>query len=367
MFRPLHEQVIVLTGASSGIGRVAALRFAERGAALVIASRNEEALGAVAEELRARGARIHVVPTDVSDSAQVTALAQQAVDTFGRIDTWINDAGVSMFGTVDETDYDELEQVIRVTLLGTMYGMKAAVPHLRANGGGKIINLGSVASQIPLPLQAPYAAAKHGVKGFADTLRIELEHERANIDITTILPASINTPFFANARSRMGAEPQPMPPIYAPEIVADAIVFAAQHPQRDIYVGGASKAFTVLHSLFPSLAEFYMLQGGRAFQQQRTNVPAYGEDNLFSPVSGTGRTHGRFGGQAADASPYTTLFELYTGWQKLFIPLLIAGAFVAAARARRQPKPRTRLETWRDTVETLADDIRARIETMQRA
>jgi short-subunit dehydrogenase len=340
MPRPLNEQVVVMTGASSGIGRLAAMRFAEQGATVILASRSEEALQALAEEIGMRGGRAHVVPTDVSDWAQVSHLAKETVMNFGRIDTWVNDAGVSMYGTIEETSVEEIEQVIQVTLMGVFYGVKAAVPYMRANGGGTIINIGSALSERAIPLQGPYSAAKHGVKGLTESLRMELQHTGANIDVTLIMPASINTPFFSNARSKMQVKPQPMPPVYEPEIVAEAILYAAQYPQRDIYAGGASKLLALMERINPKLTDWYMLQNGRMFKQQKTDQPYEGRDNLFEPVTGKGAVHGEFGHMAMPDSLYTRYFELYTGWKAFLLPIVLAGAALSYLMSRRsQPEP----------------------------
>jgi NAD(P)-dependent dehydrogenase (short-subunit alcohol dehydrogenase family) len=216
MLRPLGEQVVVLTGASSGIGRVTAVEFGRRGASVVLAARNEQALQAAAREVEAAGGRAHVVVTDVADAAQVSRLAEEAARRFGRIDTWVNNAAVSEYGTIEQISLEEIERIVAVNLLGTIYGIKAALPHLRRAGGGAIVNVGSVLSDRAVPLQSTYCATKHAVKGFTEAVRMELERERAGIHLTLIKPAVINTPYYNHARTRMRVEPRAMFPVYEP-------------------------------------------------------------------------------------------------------------------------------------------------------
>src|SRR5918995_1544069 len=196
MKRPLGEQVVVITGASSGIGREAALEFAKRGARLTAIARGEQALQTLAAEAGRLGAEIHTVVGDVADWPTVERSAQETVDRFGRIDTWVNNAAVSVYATIEELSIDELHRVTDVNYLGQVHGVKAALPHLRAAGGGTIINVGSALSERAVPLQAAYCAAKHAIKGFTEALRVEMEREGSGVDVVLIEPASMNTPLF---------------------------------------------------------------------------------------------------------------------------------------------------------------------------
>src|SRR4051794_23771867 len=227
MPRPLGEQVVVLTGASSGIGREAAMLFARRGASLVLAARDEAALREVAVEVERDGGRAHVVPTDVADWPRVERLAREAVEHFGRIDTWVNDAGITIGGTVEAHEIDEIERIVRVNLLGQVFGVKAALPHMKRQGGGTFICVGSIASVRAMPLQTIYSATKHGVKALCEGLRLELQREPGEFHVTLIAPPSINTPLFGQSRTKFGTELGPPRPIYDPRIVAESIVFAA--------------------------------------------------------------------------------------------------------------------------------------------
>ena len=305
--RPLNEQSVVITGASSGIGRKTAIEFGRRGAMLTLAARNEEALNETAEEVRAAGGKAHVVVTDVAEWDQVERLAQQAAEHWGRIDTWVNNAAVTVNSLFETLSIAEIDRIIRVDLLGQIYGAKAALPHLRRAEGGTLINVSSEVGLRAVPLQSIYCAAKHGIKGFTEALRMELEHEGSPIQVTLILPSGINTPFFDHARSKMGVRPKPPGAVYEPEVVADAIVFAAENPRREIFVGAPAKSYDILQRISPRLVDRMMLAGGHAFHDQMSNEPDSGFDNLFEPPHGAGSTRGDFA--ARSSSWYTRTFE----------------------------------------------------------
>ncbi|MHB8865891.1 MAG: SDR family oxidoreductase [Pirellulaceae bacterium] len=328
MPHPLSEQVVVITGASSGIGRDTAIELAKRGTRLVLAARDDQALGRVAEEVERLGGRVLTVVTDVGEWDQVERLAQEAVTHFGRIDTWINNAAVSTYGTFEQTTIEEIDRVLRVDLLGPIYGTKAALPHMKRQNSGTIITVGSVLGERSLPLLSTYCTAKHGLRGFIESLRLELEREQSNIALTLVLPASINTPFYRHARSKQGVMPRPFPPVYDPHIVTEAIVHAAQYPQRDIHVGGAARLLAALQRISPALVDWYLLQGDRAFRNMLTDRPDDGRDNLFAPMGDTGATRGEFGREAKRRSLYTHYVELKSGG-----PLLLLAAMVGAGAA----------------------------------
>jgi short-subunit dehydrogenase len=311
MPKRLSDQVVVITGASQGIGRETALRFAAAGASVVVAARNEEALRALTTEIARLGGRAEAVVADVADPRQVERIGTVAMDRFGRVDTWVNNAGVAIYGTVEQVDAEEMERLVEVNLLGLMYGSKVAVTLMKPRGGGTIINVGSALSDRAIPLQAAYVASKHGVAGFSEALRLELMREDAGIDVVVILPSSINTPLFDFARSKLGVQPMPVPPVYAPAVVAEAIFHAAEHGGREIVVGGWGKLLTVVQWLSPSLLDRYMLQGGRAFEQQKTDRPDDRRDNLFEPSTGPGSTTGQFGAGSKPTSLYTRHLELH--------------------------------------------------------
>jgi short-subunit dehydrogenase len=328
----LGQQVVVITGASQGIGRETALQMAGRGASLVLAARNQEALAELAVQVDRLGGKAEPVVTDVADYAEIERLGQFAIERFGRVDTWVNNAAVSVYATVEEMGADEMERLVRVNLLGQMFGSKVAVRHMRPWGSGTIINIGSALSERAIPLQSAYVASKHGVQGFSEALRLELQHERAGIDVVLILPSSINTPLFTFARSKMGVLPMPVPPVYEPRVVAQAICHAAEHGGREIVAGGWGKLLIVAQRLSPSLLDRYMLQGGRSFEQQKTDQPDDRRDNLFEPSTGPGSTTGQFGERSKSSSIYTTLFELHPNRKRL----AVTAAFVAALLTLRR-------------------------------
>lgn len=307
--RPLNEQSVVITGASSGIGRKTAIEFGRRGAMLTLAARNEEALNETAEEVRAAGGKAHVVVTDVAEWEQVDRLASRAAEHYGRIDTWVNNAGVTTYAHFETLSVAEIDRLIRVDLLGQIYGAKAALPHLRRAGGGTLINVSSELGVRSMPLQSVYCAAKHGVKGFAEALRMELEHEEAPINVTLIVPSGVNTPFFEHARSKLGVRPKPPGAVYEPKVVADAIVFAAHNPRREIFVGAPARSYDLLQRVSPRLVDRMMLAGGHAFEDQMSQDPDSGFDNLFESQGGKGSSRGEFPGRSD--SWYTRTFEHY--------------------------------------------------------
>ncbi len=331
MPRPLHEQVVIITGASSGIGRLSALRFARAGAKVVLAARNEEALQALEQEITTDGGTALVVPTDVGDWEAVQHLANTAVNYLGRVDTWVNNAGVALYGTLEETPVEEFERVMHVNVMSQVYGAKAVIPHMKRQGGGVIINVGSALSKRSVPLQAAYCASKHAVKGFTDSLRLELKRDESNIDVVLVMPASMNTPFFTHARSHMGVKPMPIAPVYPPQDVARAICLAAVHPKRDIHVGGAGALFAWMEYLMPGLVDRVMLAQGYMFKQQKTDEPDDGIDNLYTPVpvdEMPARVEGEFA-EMTKPSLYNRLIAFRPTWQQaMMVPLLgAAGLF----------------------------------------
>jgi short-subunit dehydrogenase len=339
--RSLKEQVVVITGASSGIGRETALEMARRGASVVLAARNKLALENLAREIQQLGGLAHVVPVDVAEWAAVERLAQEAAGWFGRIDTWVNNAAVSAYGTVEQMSVEEIHRIIQVNLMGQVHGMKAALPVMKRQGGGTIINVASVLAERAVPLQAAYVAAKHALKGFTEAFRMELERDKCGVQVTLILPASINTPLFRHARSKIGVKPMPVPPIYEPRTVAQAIAFAAEYPRRDLVVGGAGKMLGMTERISPRFLDWVMVSRERAFKKQMTDEPDDGQDNLFQPLEEPGTSTGEFGRRAMKSSLYTRVFEMHPSAKRLLWGAALAGVW-GWSLARRPPAKRSR-------------------------
>ena len=325
MPRPLNEQTVVITGASSGIGREAAVRFGRHGAAVVLAARNERALEDTAAEIEAAGGRADAVPTDVAEWEQVEALAARAVERFGGFHTWVNAAAVTEYAPVEDTTAEEMERLLRVDLLGQMHGSKAALPQMKRQRDGVIVNVSSVVGRQPVPLQSAYCAAKAGIIAFSAVLRMEREHEGSGVSVTTVLPPTVNTPLYDHARSKLGVKPRPPPPVYDPAAVVESILFAAERPRREIVVGGVAKGLTMLATLAPSLAERLLVVGGSGFRSQRTDTPDDGIDTLFDASSDAQAARGSFSEPGFRRSPYTRVFEHH--------PNLRRAALAAAAVA----------------------------------
>ncbi|WP_026354323.1 SDR family oxidoreductase [Massilia niastensis] len=268
--RKLSEQVMVITGATSGIGLTTARMAAERGVKLVLAARAADALDELASELRVKGVAVATVAADVGNIADVERIGQVAMERFGRIDTWVNNAGVSVFGRLEDVSPEDHHRLFQTNFWGVVNGSLEAVKRMKTRGGGALINIGSEVSDRAVPLQGMYSASKHAVKAFTESLRMELEKEDAPLSVTLVKPAAIDTMFAVHAKNYMDKEPALPPPIYAPELVADAILYAAQHPKRDVFVGGASKMISAGSRAMPGLFDRYMR--ATMFKQQKSPV-----------------------------------------------------------------------------------------------
>ena len=331
MTRPLQEQVVVVTGASSGIGRETVLQLARRRARVTAMARGTEALDSLATEVGRMGAEIHTVAGDVADWPSVERAAAETVERFGRIDTWVNNAAVSVYATIEDLTIDEFRRVTEVNYLGQVHGVKAALPRLRAAGGGTIINVGSALSERAVPLQAAYCAAKHAIKGFTEALRVEMEREGGSVNVVLIEPSSMNTPLFDQARSKLGVRPVPIPPVYEPRVTAKAILHAAETPVSVIATGGASKLFTVVERVNPKLLDWWQLRDDSGARDQRGDEPDDGQDNLERPISTPGRVTGRFGRDSKASSIYTDVFELHPE-RKTAVGIAALAALLLAVR-----------------------------------
>jgi short-subunit dehydrogenase len=286
--KPLDQQVIVITGASSGIGLATAELAAARGALLVLVSRSTQTLQNIAHRLHACGAPTIAVTADVADREQVQAAADAAIMRFGRIDTWVNDAGVSIYGRLDEVNEMDSRRLFDTNFWGVVNGSLVALPYLR--NGGALINVGSEVSEAVLPLQGMYSASKHAVKGFTDALRVELEElDKAPISITLIQPSAVNTPYPEHARNYLAGEPMLPSPLIDPREVAEAVLKAAVDGGRDVKVGAMASLSTAMSKLLPAVAD--KLAALQAERQMRDESPRHPLGTLFRPGEG-GHVHG---------------------------------------------------------------------------
>ncbi|HYI00605.1 SDR family oxidoreductase [Hyalangium sp.] len=324
MKRAWKDKVFVITGASSGIGRATALALAKKGAHLVLAARREEPLDDLAQQCEALGIRCLAVLTDVTDSAAVRALATQALHAFGRIDGWVNNAGVYLVGRLEETPDDAFRQVMETNFFGTVYGSRAALAQFRHQGRGTLVNVSSVYGSTAGPYVSAYAASKFAVRGFSASIRQEFEG--TGIHVCTILPASVDTPLWQHTANYTGWRARPVEPVYSPERVARAIVHVLAHPRRELFIGPSRRAFTVLHSLLPALTEKSLrsMTDAKHFEHQRQPRTS---GNLFRPMSqGIGRSAGY-------RSPARQWFKR----------LLLAGGLVATLASLRRTAAARRL------------------------
>jgi NAD(P)-dependent dehydrogenase (short-subunit alcohol dehydrogenase family) len=285
--KPVGEQVVVLMGASSGIGRETALRFARKGTKVVASARGEEGLDSLVQEIRDEGGEAIAVPADTSEFGQVKAVADRAVQEYGRLDTWVHLAAVGLFATFEQTTPEEFARVIDVNLMGQVYGAMAALPHLKREGRGALIHISSVEAKRSFPFHSAYGASKHGIDGFLEALRVELKHEGWPISVTQVMPGTINTPFFDKGRTKLGVKPVGIPPIYEPETVANIILYAAENPARDLVSGGAAQMMIINQRLSPRALDA-ILTTRAGFSPQMTEEPMSQEDpdNLYAPIQG---------------------------------------------------------------------------------
>lgn len=315
MKTPVQDSVVVITGASSGIGRAAALMFARRGATVVVTARGEEALKDVVEECNQLGGRAMAVPADVTDQNAVLEVARKAVETFGKIDVWVNNAAVTMFGRVEEAPYEACRKVLETNLFGYLHGARAALPYFREQGRGILINISSQVGKIGSPYASLYSTSKFAVNGLSESLRMEVA-DAPGIHVCTVLPASVDTPLFQHGANYTGRAVKPIDPVYSVQQVAETILKLAEHPRREVMVGHAARQIHVMRTLAPPLAEKLMARQVDRNHFEDRGSPAT-DGNLFHPMehwnSVTGgwqtppeSTRGRVAGMA--------LFGLGVGW-----------------------------------------------------
>jgi NAD(P)-dependent dehydrogenase (short-subunit alcohol dehydrogenase family) len=302
--RPLSDQVIVIAGASSGIGRATARAAAERGAKVVVSARNAEALEAAVREIESRGGEGLAVPADATSLVDAESLCARAVERFGRIDTFVAAVMVTVYAEVEQLDPDELRRVLDVNFLGRAYAYRAALPHLKASHG-TFVDVNSGLAYRGIPLQAAYCASKAAGRAYFEAARVELERQAAGVDLCLILPGGINTPQFDRGRQKLGLQPQPVPPIYQPEVVAGAILRCAERPERELPVTWAAQKLLWGQKLSPRAGDLVLLRNGWKGQTTGEPKPVGSPDNLWETIPGDPGAHGRFDARARRSSAWT--------------------------------------------------------------
>lgn len=279
-----RDEVVVITGASAGVGRAIARAFAQRGARIGLLARGHEGLESARKDVEKLGGQALAIPTDVSNADEVEAAARQIEERFGPIDIWVNDAMASVFSPFVEMKPVEFKRVTEVTYLGCVYGTMAALKRMVPRNSGRIIQIGSALAYRSIPLQSAYCGAKHAIRGFTDSIRCELLHDKSNVRITMVQLPAVNTPQFGWVKSRLPRKAQPVPPIYEPELIANAVVWVSEHYRRELFLGWNTAIIIQGNKLFPALGDLYL--GKTGYKSQQTDQPANHErpDNIWTPV-----------------------------------------------------------------------------------
>ena len=311
MKKPVSEQVIVISGGSSGIGRATARAAGERGAKVVVSARNKEALLHAVAEVESLGGQALAVPGDASDLGDAETVCARAVERFGRIDTFVATVMVTVYAEVEQLEPGELERVMDVNFLGRYRAYRSALPHLQASRG-TFVDVNSALAYRGIPLQAAYCASKAAARAFFESARVEQERRRTGVDVCLVLPGAINTPQFERARQKLGLQPQPVPPIYQPELVAEAVLHCAERPERELPVTWGAQRLLWGQKLSPRAGDLVLLRNGWDDQTTGEPKPVDAPDNLGSTMAGDPGAHGRFD-DAARASSAWTAARLHLG------------------------------------------------------
>ncbi len=336
-----NREVVVITGASAGVGRATVRRFAHAGADVGLIARGKERLEAAKREVEELGGRALVLPTDVADADAVDRAAEKVEKELGPIDVWVNNAMTSVFSPVKQMKPDEYRRVTEVTYLGVVHGTLAALKRMLPRDRGTIVQVGSALAMRSIPLQSAYCAAKHAIVGFTDSLRCELIHDKSNIHLTVVHMPALNTPQFAWVRSRLPRKAQPVPPIFQPEVAADAIYWAAHHRRRELYVGRSTVMAIEGQKFAPGLLDVYLGHTGYDSQQIGEPEDPNRPDNLYESVPGDFAAHGAFDARATDHSTELWLAK-NRNWILLGAALAAAGVGIgsAASHEKDEDKPR---------------------------
>jgi NAD(P)-dependent dehydrogenase (short-subunit alcohol dehydrogenase family) len=324
-----YEQVVVVTGASGGIGRATAIAFAKRGAKVALLARGEEGLQGAVREVEAAGGKALPLSVDVADYDQVEAAAARVEAELGPIDVWANVAFSSVFAPFMEIEPREFKRATEVTYLGYVYGTRAALDRMKPRNRGTIVQVGSALAYRGIPLQSAYCGAKHAIQGFHDSLRCELLHDKSKVHVTMVQMPAVNTPQFSWVLSRLPKHPQPVPPIFQPEVAAEAVVFAADHPRRrEYWIGGPTMATVLANKFAPGLLDRYLARTG--YKSQQTDLPNDDAANLWEPADGVNGhdygTHGAFDDRASTRS-----YEAWTSRHRVLVGSLATGAAALTA------------------------------------
>ena len=297
-----EQEVVVITGASAGVGRATARAFARSGACIGLLARGQDGLEGAVEDVRSAGGRALAIPTDVAHAEEVEVAAAAVEKELGPISIWVNNAMTTVFSPFKQITPDEFKRATEVTYLGAVYGTMAALKRMLPRDRGCIVQVGSALAYRSIPLQAPYCGAKHAIRGFTDSLRCELLHDRSRIHLTMVQMPALNTPQFGWCKTRLPRQPQPVPPIFDPEVAAEAIVWAAHHRRREVFVGGSTLEAIFGNKVAPGVLDRYLARNGYKAQQTGEAVDPDRPDNLFEPVPGDHGAQGAFGDRAHQRS-----------------------------------------------------------------
>lgn len=328
--------MVVVTGASSGVGRAIARAFGEQGAKVALLARNEEALEHAANEIQERGGQALVLPLDIADPNAVNEAADSVVRTWGQIDVWVNDAMVTVYGSVKDLTPEEIRRVTEVNYLGTVYGTLAALRHMKPRDEGTLIQIGSALAYRSIPLQSAYCGSKAAIRGFTDSLRCELIHEKSKVRVSMVQLPAVNTPQFDVGRLKLDSVPQPVPPIFQPEMIARAVLYAARKAPRELWIAKSAIQAILGQRLIPGLLDHYLARNGYSGQETNQKPRPDRPDNLYETIPYDAGAHGRYDGRAKGGS-----LELWLRTHRKTVLTALVGS--AALSSLASPRVRARL------------------------